>query len=159
MWLVTQRAPAGGVSFLFGGLTQDICKAEWSIFSDALSVNGEPKTLSGPPSSKLLVFLGGWWQLQKHSVDPPSPTHCLFLFSCWTVIRVSELRHKPSSLLTDCGHFPSTWCEDEWCEAEYTNNKLRNEELKSQIKHIAKRELNQLFRTSRGHNAIKRTTV
>ncbi len=69
----------------------------------------ESLTLSGPLSSKLLLFLGGglqWQQLQKHLVPPtPIPTPSLSVFSCWT-LTVSELTYRLSTRLEDCGHFP-----------------------------------------------------
>lgn len=62
-------------------------------------------TLSGPLSSKLLVFLGGglqWQQLRKHLTPPPLiPILCLS--RCWTMT-VSWLAHEASTRLKR--HFP-----------------------------------------------------
>lgn len=65
-WLMTRGAPAGGVSFLFWGLTQDICWADWSIaelglhsiFSEPRSVNGEPNFIWPTVIEAAVIFRG-----------------------------------------------------------------------------------------------------
>jgi len=82
---MTQGAPAGGVSSLFWGLSQDICWAEWSnadlslpsIFSRPSSLNGEPNFIWTSVINAAGIFRG-WLAVaaaatHTHTLIPSNP--------------------------------------------------------------------------------------